>query len=87
MKSLSRKRLYLGCTMARHVRIGIDAVVNARAELQSLNDQTQEEIELTRDASKIQAWRESRVRFYQFNSKFCRRHLHRLSHLLSRYDD
>lgn len=79
--------IYMGCTYSRHQQIGIDAVVNARGGQWQLNDLTIDEIELRRDAQKIRAWQSSRVRFYQFNSKFFRRHKKRLEHLLSDYDD
>ncbi len=80
-------KLNIGCTAARHARLGINAVVNARGGLQILNDQSIDEIELYRDARKIKDWLTSRIRFYQFNSGFFRRHKSRLGHLLSRYDD
>jgi hypothetical protein len=81
------KTLNLGCTVARHAQIGVDAIVNARAGLQALNDLSQEDIELMRDAGKIRDRIESRVRFYQFNSRFCRRHQSRLQHLISQVND
>lgn len=83
----TRYPLNLGCTAARHKELGIIAVINARAGLQHLNDQTIEDIELMRDARAIRDRINSRVRFYQFNSKFCRRHIAKLSHLLARHDD
>lgn len=79
--------LYLGCTKAVHDRIGIHAVVNARGGLQHLNQPTIEDIELKRDAQKIRDWQAKRVRFYQFNSRFFRRHINRVQHLLSSYSD
>ena len=81
--------LYLGCTRARHCEIGVNAIVNARAGQQSLNDLTQEDIELARDAEKIRRRLAERVRFYQFTSRFFRRkkNLRRVAHLLSRHDD
>lgn len=80
-------KLYLGCTVARHQQIGIDAVINARGGLQHLNDKTNDDWNLYRDARNIRDRLTNRVRFYQFNSKFCRRNHTRLAHLLSRYDD
>lgn len=79
--------LYLGCTKTRHAQIGVHAIVNARAGLQCLNDLTQEDIEIRRDADKIRKRIENRIRFYQFNSKFFRRHQSRFQHLISSYDD
>ena len=79
--------LNLGCTIARHQRLGIIAVINARAGRQDLNDQSLDDIELERDARKIKDRLLNRVRFYQVNSKFFRRHINRIAHLISRYDD
>lgn len=79
--------LYIGCTTARHKTIGIDAVVNARAGEQWRNDLTLDEIELRRDGRAIKDRLQKRVRFYQVNSKFFRRHINRISHLLTHYDD
>lgn len=73
----------LGCTVARHQAIGIHAVVNARAGRQDLNDLTIEDIELMRDDRKITDWREQRISIHQFNSKFFRRNLGRVAHLIS----
>lgn len=70
-------KLNIGCTLARHKQIGINAVVNARAGRQDLNDLTIEDIELRRDAQKIRQYREERVIIHQFNSKAVRRNLHR----------
>ena len=81
------KTLFLGCTASRHATLGVDAIINARAGLQVLNDLTIDEIELMRDAQKIRARVESRVRFYQFNSKFFRRHQSRMQHLISQIED
>lgn len=77
----------IGCTVKRHEQIGINAVVNARAGLQHLNSLSDQDIELRRDAHKIEDKKTQRIRIYQFNSKFCRRNLHRLNHLLSEYGD
>lgn len=79
--------LNLGCTAWKHFRLGIHAVVNARAGEQWRNHETIEEIELQRDARAIKTRLQSRVRFYQFNSKFFRRKMSRVEHLLSRHDD
>lgn len=79
--------LDIGCTAARHEQIGINAVVNARAGLQHLNRQTIEDVELMRDAMKIKNRLENRVRFYQVNSRFWRRHQKRIAHLISDYND
>lgn len=76
-------KLYLGCTAARHAQIGINAVVNARAGRQSLNDMTMAEVEMMRDAIKVRQHRASRVIIHQFNSRPFRR---RLSHLVSSYE-
>lgn len=81
------KSLYLGCTKFRHDQLGVNAVINARAGRQDLNDKGQEQIEMERDAQKIQDRLQRRIRFYQFNSIFFRRHQSRLAHLLSSYDD
>ena len=78
--------LNIGCTVARHNAIGVDAVINARAGLQALNDLTQEDIDLRRDAQRIRDRLERRVRLYQVNSRFFRRHQNRIAHLISRYE-
>jgi hypothetical protein len=78
--------LWLGCTRARHAQIGVNAVVNARGGMQQLNEQTQEDVELMRDARKVKDWKERRVRFYQFNSKHLRK-APQVQHLLSTYED
>lgn len=80
------KTLYLGCTEFRHQQIGINAVVNARAGLQCLNNPTIEDVEMLRDARKVREKLASRTRFYQFNSKAFRRNLWRLGHLISSYE-
>jgi hypothetical protein len=79
--------LDIGCTLYRHQILGVNAVVNARGGRQQLNDLTQEDIELRRDAQKIRDWQSSHICFYQFNSRFFRRHQKRVQHLLSSYED
>ena len=81
------KTLYLGCTQHRHAQIGIHAIVNARAGRQDLNDHSQEDIELMRDARKVRDRIQSRVRIEQFNSRFMRRNHHRVAHLVSSRED
>jgi hypothetical protein len=81
------KHLYLGCTAFRHAQIGVNAIVNARAGRQHLNDLTIEDVEMQRDARNIRARIEKRVRFYQFNSRHFRRRMAQLKHLLSNYRD
>ena len=81
------KQLYLGCTLARHRQLGVDAVVNARGGEQWRNDLTLDEIEQERDGSAIKRRISERVRFYNVHSKFFRRHRARIEHLISRYDD
>ena len=83
MNTTKPRPLYLGCTKARHARLGVNAIVNARAGMQHLNDVSIEDTEMLRDAHSIRDRIESRVRFYQFNSKFFRRNQTRLAHLLS----
>jgi hypothetical protein len=68
-----QRPLELGCTTGRHAALGIDAVVNARGEQWSLNHETDEEIEMQRDANKVRDWVSGRVRIYQFNSRHFRR--------------
>jgi predicted GIY-YIG superfamily endonuclease len=80
---MKRKSLYLGCTIDTHKRLGAHAPVNARAGEQWRNMDTLEETEMKRDARKIADRVKSRVRFYQFNSRFFRRHQARLQHLIS----
>lgn len=75
--------LDLGCTEFRHSQIGINAIVNARAGLQHLNDFTHNEIELRRDARKVQEHSTNRVIIRQFNSKQCAK---RLQHLIFQDD-
>lgn len=77
-----RNRLYLGCTLFRARCLGVEAIVNARGGRQDLNDLTQEDIELRRDAQKILDHREHSVIIRQFNSKFLRRNRARVAHLL-----
>lgn len=79
--------LDLACTLARHRQLGAHAAVNARAGEQWRNFTTLDETEQMRDARKVRARIAERVRFYQFNSRFFRRHAARFSHLISRYDD
>ncbi len=79
--------LYLGCTAARHARLGIHAVVNARGGHAALNAPTIEDTEMMRDARKVRDRIERRVRFYQFNSRFFRRNHKRLAHLVSSPED
>ena len=81
------KTLDLGCTLARHRQIGIDAVVNARGGLQRLNDLSQEDIELRRDGQGIRRYLAERVRWHGPHSKFFRRHRARIEHLIARHDD
>lgn len=83
---MKRQILNLGCTAFRHKQIGIHAVINARAGRQDLNNRSDEEIEMRRDAEKIRQKLESRIRFYQFNSKAFRK-APQVQHLLSSYDD
>lgn len=80
------KTLHIGCTAARHKQIGIHAVVNARGGNQHLNSLTNEDIEMKRDARKIHDRLNSRIRFYQFNSKHFRK-AGTVHHLLSDYND
>ena len=79
--------LNLNCTAARHAKIGVHAVVNARGGCQWRNDMTHEDTELLRDARAIRDRLAFRIRFYGFNSKFFRRHRARLSHLVSDRND
>lgn len=79
--------LQMGCTAERHRRIGVNAVINARAGLGDvLNSLTSEEIELQRDARAIAATKQ-RIRWYGPNSRFLRKHIGRIAHLISRHDD
>jgi hypothetical protein len=82
-----KTKLILGCTQFRHEQLGIHAVVNARAGMQVLNHLSLDDIELRRDANKIRDYLNRRIRFYQFNSKFFRKHKAKLQHLLSSYND
>jgi len=83
----NRQSLYLGCTRYRHAQIGVNAIINARAGRQDLNDVTQEDTELMRDAIKIREKIARRVAIHQFNSRFLRRNRHRVEHLLSDWND
>ncbi len=58
-------------------------IEHARAGRQDLNDLTLDEHEMRRDARAIRDRTERRVRFYQFGSRFFRRHRERLTHLLA----
>lgn len=78
-------KLHIGCTAARHARLGIHAIINARGGMQHLNSQTIEDIEMIRDARNIQNWINGRMRFYSFNSKHFRK-AKQVQHLLSSYD-
>ena len=83
-----QKRLYVGCTAARHAELGIHAIINARGGMQYLNDhpidtRNQQEMEMWRDAWKVIAYREQRVIIHQFGSRWFRR---RLSHLIKPMD-
>lgn len=77
--------LQLGCTAARHRRLGIDVVINARAGLQHLNDVALDEIELERDGRAIKDRVQRRVRMYQVCSRFFRRprNYARIAHLIA----
>jgi len=77
----------IGCTSFRHRQIGVNAVVNARAGRQDLNEISLEDTELMRDARKIRDWVERRVVCRQFNSRFMRRNRHRVRHILWDNDD
>lgn len=74
--------LYSGCTASRFAAIGVDAKINARAGKPELNDLDQEAIELQRDARAICARIEGRVRWYGPSSKFFRRNIGRVRHLV-----
>lgn len=79
--------LQLGCTKARARDLGIIAIVNARGGRQDLNDLTQEQIELERDARAIRDKLTRRVRWYGPTSKFFRRHRARIAHLIDSRGD
>ena len=79
--------IYLGCTRWKHEKIGINAVVNARAGQQILNDDTHEDTRLMRDALAIHAKLSHRIRWYGPQSAFFRRHRTRIEHLIDRYDN
>ena len=88
LKALMRiKKLYLACTVETHLRLGVHAPINARAGEHWRNWESQEETERKRDARKIRERITARVRFYQFNSKFFRRHQERFTHLISTHDE
>lgn len=84
-----KKPLALGCTKARHERLGIHAVINARGGQAHLNDYSWdiEEIEMRRDAQKIKDWLSKRIRFYQFCSRYFRKREGRMSPMRSSYED
>lgn len=79
----TKTSLYLGCTEARHRELGVDAVINARGGRLDLNDWTMEDQELLRDARAIRERLARRVRWYGPSSKFFRRHVERVEHLIS----
>lgn len=79
--------LALGCTVARHRQLGVNAIINARGKRQDLNALTHEDIELQRDAQGIRAWLQRRVRWYGPRSRFFRRHRRRIAHLIASRDD
>ena len=79
--------LDLGCTAAQHKRIGIHAVINARAGRQDLNQSpldTPHEMEMLRDSWKAKDHQEKRIAIHQFNSRWFRK---RMSHLVTPYSD
>lgn len=78
-----RTKLNLGCTLAEHQRLGIHAVVNARGGQLGLNNKSIQEIEMERDARRIRDYKLSRVRFYQFNSRWFRNRTREVGHLLA----
>ena len=67
------RKLFLGCTLARHQRLGIHAVINARAGQQWRNFDTIQDIEMQRDARRLRDWLSLRIRFYRFGSRCFRR--------------
>lgn len=77
------RKLYLGCTVARHAELGVDAIINARGGRLELNDVSDEEIALVRDARAIRDRVERRIRWYGPQSKFFRRHRGRVEHLIA----
>lgn len=80
---LFRPGLYVGCTRAQHVRLGVHAGINARGgQLWRNSTDDQQEIERMRDALDLRAWLERRYICRMFRSRWFRR---RLSHLL--YED
>lgn len=69
------RKLNVQCTVARHLELGIDAVINARAGAAYgywANNLSQEDVEMRRDANKVLDI-QRRVRVYQFNSRAFRR--------------
>jgi hypothetical protein len=79
--------LNIGTNIDNARRIGIDAIVNARAGLQHLNRSTLDDIELYRDGQGIKDYQQRRIRWYGPHSKFFRRHRDRIEHLIASYDD
>ncbi len=63
------KKLYLGCTVAQNLRIGVNAVVNARGGQQWRNEKTIADHNMERDARNLRAWLTGRVSVHQFNSR------------------
>jgi hypothetical protein len=77
--NLFRPGLRVGCTIAHHRLIGVHIQINARAGELWRNDDSLDEIEMKRDAEKVRRWRAHRIAFYQFASRWFRKHL---SHIL-----
>lgn len=77
--------LYIGCTAARHKLLGVHAVVNARGGELWRNELTLDEIEQRRDGQRIKDRSQHRIRFYQVHSRFFRRHIDKIQHLISNY--
>lgn len=76
------KELYLECTLARHKQLGTHAVINAAAGMAQLNSLSLEDVEMMRDKIKLEKWRERRVIFRQWNSRFFRRNAWRFPGVL-----
>lgn len=81
------RKLYLGCTVARHRERGVHVVINARAGRPELNREELEEVEMMRDARSIREASTSRVRWYGPTSKFFRRRRARIAHLIASRED
>lgn len=79
-------RLNLQCTVKRHEQIGVHAVINAAAGMAHVNQPSDEDWRMIRDQRSIQDRLIRRVRFYQFESKACRKRPE-LQKLISRHDD